>query len=273
MTMKKTNNPYIIAFDMDGTLLNSKKEITFKTRHYLRKLIKQGHHIVIASGRPPRSIERYYKQLKLDTPAICYNGEYTFSPCDKNFKTIHYTFQKDMVLEVLNKMGANVLNVMCEGDKDIWVDKEDEYLGKFFWYEGMELHKGNLNEILDKDTCTCIIRCPKEYKDTHEIDEILKKWPEILPVFWIGSPYFELHHKLASKGAGLEEVAKYYNIPRERIIAFGDATNDIEMFEYAKTSVMMKNAKFDISDKATMVSLKDNDHDGIYYTLKKILNA
>jgi len=269
--MKKVVEPYIIAFDMDGTLLNSKKKISFKTACYLRKLNKQGHHIVIASGRPPRSIESYYKKLKLDTPMVCYNGEYVFSPCDSNFKVEKRTFPREVVLEVLEKVGKNVRNVMCEGDKDIWVDIEDTYLGNFFWYKGMDVHHGNLNDILDQSTMTCLIHCPEEYRNVCEIEKICQKWPDILPIFWIGRPYFELHHKEATKGNGLRSVAEYYNIPKERVIAFGDATNDIEMFEYAKTSVLMSNAKYDLKDKVTMVSLRDNDHDGIYYTLKKIL--
>lgn len=269
--MKKVVNPYIIAFDMDGTLLNSKKEICKKTARYLRKLSKQGHHIIIASGRPPRSIKRYYEELKLDTPMVCYNGEYTYSPVDPNFKAVKRSFPKEVVLEVIEKVGSNVRNVMCEGETDIWVDKEDKYLGNFFWYEGMDLHHGNLKDILDKDTMTCLIHCPEEYRNAGEIEEIVKKWPDILSIFWIGKPYFELHHKDASKGDGLRIVGEHYGIPKERIIAFGDATNDIEMFEYAGTSVLMSNAKYDISDKATMVSIKDNDHNGIYHTLKKIL--
>ena len=53
----------LIAFDMDGTLLNSKKKISFLTRQYLKRLSKKGHIIVLASGRPSRSMINYYKQL------------------------------------------------------------------------------------------------------------------------------------------------------------------------------------------------------------------
>ena len=269
--MKKVVEPYILAFDMDGTLLNSKKKISRKTARFLRKLSKMGHHIVIASGRPPRSIKGYYEELKLDTPVVAYNGEWIYSPVDPNFKEVRRSFQKEVVLEVIDKVGKNVRNVMCESDADIWVDQEDAYLGNFFWYKGMDLHHGNLKDILDKDTMTCLIHCPEEYRHANEIEKICEKWPDILPIFWIGKPYFELHHKDASKGDGLRVVAEHYNIPRERIIAFGDATNDVEMFEFAKTSVLMSNAKYDLKEKVTMVSVKDNDHDGIYHTLKKIL--
>ena len=44
------------------------------------------------------------------------------------------------------------------------------------------------------------------------------------------------------------------------------------MFEVAGTSVLMSNAKHDLKDKTTMISIKDNDHNGIYHTLKKLLS-
>lgn len=271
--MKKVSEPYLIAFDMDGTLLDTKKRISFKTAHLIKKLSKQGHKIVISSGRPIRSIISYYNKLGLDTPMVCYNGELVYSPCDKNFEEERHTIPKEIILEILEKIKPNALNIMCETDDEIFVDKEDAYLGKFFWYTDMKIHKGNIKDILNKNAMTFIVHCPKEYKNANEIEKIVSKWPELTPIFWIGSPYFELHHKETSKGTGIKKIAEYYNIPRDRVIAFGDATNDIEMFEYAKTSVLMSNAKFDLKDKVTMVSLKDNDHNGIYYTLKKILKS
>ena len=47
------NQKYLIAFDMDGTLLDDKdKKILPLTKQYLKKLNKDGHIIVLASRRP-----------------------------------------------------------------------------------------------------------------------------------------------------------------------------------------------------------------------------
>lgn len=269
--MKKIVEPYLIAFDMDGTLLNSKKKISFKTAHYLRKLTKQGHKIIIATGRPIRSTTTYYDYLKLKTPMVCYNGELIYSAKAKDFQEIRHPIPKEVILEVLDKINDYVLNIMCETDNEIFMDKKDNYLNNFFWYKGMDVYEGDFKSILNKDTMTCLFHVKEEFRNANIIEKIMEKWPDLLPIFWIGKPYFELHHKGTSKGDALKSIAEFYNIPKERVIAFGDATNDVEMFEYAKTSVLMSNAKYDLKDKVTMVSLKDNDHDGIYYTLKKIM--
>lgn len=269
--MVKTNNPYLIAFDMDGTLLNERKSISFKTKHYLRKLAKQGHKIVLASGRPSRSLYKYYYQLKIDTPMICYNGAYYFSPFDKDFKPVAFEFPRNIIIDIIDKIKPHVKNVMCETDDEIWVDKEDPTLDKFFWYKGMNVHIGELKDILTKDPMTCIVQTPFEYRETKEIEKVLEKYPQIASRFWTGLPYFELHYKTTSKATALKAIGDYYGIPRERTIAFGDSTNDIEMFQYAGTAVAMKNAKGGIDQIATTISVKDNDHNGIYHTLKKML--
>ena len=104
--MKKIE-PYLIAVDMDGTLLNSKKKISLKTYFYLRKLSKQGHKIILASGRPIRALKFYYDKLKLDTPMVCYNGSFIYSPTDKNFKTIDNRFTIPMVLDIYKTFYSN----------------------------------------------------------------------------------------------------------------------------------------------------------------------
>ena len=269
--MKKTNEPKVIAFDMDGTLLNKKKKISFLTCKYLQKLSKQGHKIILASGRPSRSMWVYYNKLKLKTPMICYNGAYVFDPNDDKFPKIEFEFPKETIITVLKRITSHIKNVMCETDTEIWVDKKDEYLERYFWYEGMDIHYGDLAETLNKNPMTCIVQTPYEYRETHDIDNAIKDFPLIAARFWTGCPYFELYYKETSKGNALKRICEYYNIPLTDLIVFGDATNDVEMFEVAGTSILMSNAKYDLKDKVDMISIKDNNHNGIYHTLKKLL--
>lgn len=263
--------PYLIAFDMDGTLLTEKKTILRRTKRYLKKLIKQGHKIVLASGRPSRAMMSYYNELGLDTPLVCYNGAYVFSPKDPKFETIAFEFPHDVIIDVIQQIRPNVINVMCEDDENIWVDRQDTYLDRFFWYENMNIIYGDLAETLNKDPMTCIVKAPYEYRETNEIENVMEKYPGLSVRFWTGSPYFELYYTGISKGSAVKTIAKYYNIPKERIIAFGDAGNDVEMFENAHISVAMINGKNHKDLNAKMLSFKDNDHNGIYHTLKHIL--
>lgn len=266
-------NRYLFALDMDGTLLNDKKNISFKTKRYLRKLNKQGHIIVLASGRPSRALYRYYNELKLSSPLICYNGAYTFLPKDKTFPTIEFKFPRETIKSLCNDIRPYIQNIMCETDTEIWVDKDDTYLDKFFWYENMNVHRGDLIKILDKDPMTMLGKFTTKDDPKDEIIKAIKKYPEISVRFWTSSPYFELYCIGTSKGASIEHIAKYYHINKENIVVFGDAMNDLEMFEVAGVPIAMKNSKDRVKIKADYISLGDNNHNGIYHTIKALLKG
>ncbi len=266
---------YLIALDMDGTLLTKTKEISPLTKKYLRELAKEGHLIVLASGRPFRALKPYYDELGLTCPIICYNGVYVFDPKDSKFPSHVFSFPKNDVIEILNKTKPYITNIMCETNDDIYIDKEDEYLNTFFFYKGMKIHKGEISKTLDQDVMTCIARLKEDItKDEKEL--ILKDFPKENGLnlrYWTGSPYFELFYDYATKGQCVKIIAEHYNIPKERIIVFGDAENDLEMLNVAGYGIAMKNGNDSFKKKAAFVSVEDNENEGIYHTLKTIFES
>jgi len=261
----------LIAVDIDGTLLNSKKAISHPTKRFLRRLTRRGHIIVLASGRPSRALNKYYRELGLHSPMVCYNGAYVFHPTDLSFPKVEFQFPKDVIKNLFSDLRPYIRNVMCENDTDIWIDEKDLYLAKFFWYEGMKMHYGDICETLDVNPMTMILQTDKDHIDEGAIRAIVAKYPGIDVRFWFGLSYFEIFFKSTSKGSGLSHIAEYYGIKKENIIAFGDAENDIDMFAAAGIGVAMKNGGPDIVRHAHRESLKDNDNDGIYHTLKAII--
>lgn len=74
----------------------------------------------------------------------------------------------------------------------------------------------------------------------------------------------------SDKKSSCRSLGKHYNIPRERIITFGDGENDIGMLEYAGIGVAMKNASHNV--KAAANSITDtNEADGVYKFLKEFI--
>ena len=59
---------HLIVLDLDGTLLTDNKTISSRTKKTLLKLKEDGHEVMIATGRPFRSSELYYRELGLTTP-------------------------------------------------------------------------------------------------------------------------------------------------------------------------------------------------------------
>ena len=67
----------MLVLDIDGTLTNSRKEITTATKRAIREIMEEGHLAVIASGRPTKGIRRVANELELaryGSFALSYNG-------------------------------------------------------------------------------------------------------------------------------------------------------------------------------------------------------
>src|SRR5262249_5621516 len=67
----------------------------------------------------------------------------------------------------------------------------------------------------------------------------------------------------ASKGAGLEKLANINDIDREEVMAIGDNFNDIEMLEFAGTSVLMGNADPNLIERGEFYTTLSNDESGV----------
>ncbi len=75
--MEDTKNKKLLVLDIDGTLVNSKKEITKRTRDAIIDIQRRGHIVALASGRPYPGMEKYAKAIELDSfggYALSYNG-------------------------------------------------------------------------------------------------------------------------------------------------------------------------------------------------------
>lgn len=269
----KLKNKYLIALDLDGTLLKDNKKISLKSIFYLRKLVKLGNIVVISSGRPIRAIKSYYKQLKLDSPIIAYNGAEVLS-LNNNFSySFKQLFNKDEIIEIINKLKENdlALSMMSETDKKIWVDKDDDFLFAFFLNKNMEVLHGDFKKILNEDPITFIVKFIDTPENRSKIKQILSNYNDIDVRFWQSSNYFELHYKNISKYNKILEIAKLYNINENNIYAFGDADNDIDTLHRCPNGVAMKNAPETLKQIAKFTTQYDNNHNGVIKFLKNNL--
>ena len=166
-------NQYLIALDLDGTLLRDDGTISEQLISYLQDLEKQGHIVCIASGRPIRAISKYYNLIGLKSPMICYNGAYITAPNNPEFDDFVSTFPKDSIKEIVYELGEkHIANIMCETNDDIWLIREDSVLSDFFWHDNMNVHYGRIQDILDQDPMTMLIETTSTEADPYVVKAV-----------------------------------------------------------------------------------------------------
>ena len=265
---------YLIALDLDGTLLYDWDTLKQETVEYLQTLQKQGHKLVIATGRPYRSSERFYQMLKPNTPLINYNGGLVTWKDNPEFEEIAHVLKKETVIDVFKQNEQHIHNAFCEIKDDIYLlEKSEEIMPLIHYFNGASLHVGPFDETLPSDPNGFIVVANKnhgfvieQFVKAHYSDEILvRNW---------GDNYnfiLELYTPKTNKGIALKHVAELLGFEQENIIAFGDGNNDIEMIEYAGVGVAMANAHPELLKAADVVSPYSNTENAIERFLKDFL--
>lgn len=261
----------LIALDLDGTLNNTKKVITDKTKEALIKAQQLGAKVVLASGRPTAGLFREAKILNMkdyNGMFLSYNGakvvDYTTNKC---------IYEKAISSEYTHKMLKHLkkfkVNVMVANDEYLFVEDLKGYKAEYeSRITNLKLKKvDDLNKYIDFEPNKILISAEPEYLASIA-DEIKEPFGDNLSIYFSTPFYLEVMARNIDKALALDKIVNHLGIKREEVIAFGDGQNDIPMIKYAGLGVAMANAVEDLKAAANEVTLS-NDEDGIAYTLSK----
>lgn len=272
-----TNNRYLIALDLDGTLLTDDKTISDHSLRVIEKVMNDGHIVVIATGRSNRSSIQYYHELELNTPIVNFNGALTFHPKKQEWGKYHYPLNEETTLAVIEACyDIGVYNILVENLTHTYLDQYDQEIINIFEtvpdVSQESVVVGKLTDKLMHDVTAILIMPAEDQVDTLT-NYLTSSHGDIIEFRNWGAPWniFEITQKGIHKAFGLKKVADHYQIPRERIIAFGDEDNDVEMIKYAGVGVAMKNAIPKLKNIANYVT-DTNENDGVATFLSEYLN-
>ncbi|ORX59274.1 HAD-like protein [Piromyces finnis] len=275
------NNVRIIISDCDGTLLNSKHELSERTNKAINyALDNYDVNFVIATGKTRYSVTHIRKQLNIDMRKNCLavhsNGCVIYDDKDQVIK--EFFMDKDIVLkniELYNKHLAGrdysyvlyVRDVLYLPRKDKWSAFLEEYGERVAIYPEPELLKMVENNELAINK-VCVLTTPEVFYDG--FDKILQKFIdsyEGISFITGNTRCYETQPEEISKGASLKYIMEELNVKPEQVMAFGDSFNDISMFNVAGYKYAMGNSEKAVMEVATNVT-ESNDEDGIAVILE-----
>ena len=123
----------ILVLDLDGTLTNHKKEITPKTKAAIMEMQKQGHTVVLASGRPTRGVDPIRKELELDRYdgyTLAFNGA-RITRCSTNEVIYQQTLPEEIVPELFAMAKQPVNKCLGTAPVDIAPAIEKKFYDRF----------------------------------------------------------------------------------------------------------------------------------------------
>lgn len=255
----------LVAIDLDGTTLNNQSSITKETKNIITQVINQGHIVSIATGRPYRNSHMFHKELNLKGPIVNSNGAWCHHPTDKNWApAYHYHVERETALALtkLNRY-STVKLIAAETPERVYTDRPNgESKGYGYMIEDLKTYPFTKKHLLEDPTSVNIFTESQQAVPFLQ-EKIAAEYGDVVEVrTWGGQmPSLEIVKAGIQKAVGVEEIANYYNIDRENIIAFGDEDNDYEMIQYAGHGVVMKNGIEElkaISDDITSYTNHEN---------------
>lgn len=263
----------LIAIDLDGTTLNTQSLISATTEKALKNAMAHGHYVSIVTGRPYRMSGQFYRQLGLATPMVNFNGALVHMPEKQWADELETGIQRDLVFDILaQKKALNLDFVAAENKETFYIDSLDYFDSAFFASEATENNLLTAKNLIT-DPTSMMVRTSKDQAGLVS-DSLMKQYGDYVDVrTWGGpTPILEIVSKGIQKAKGVEQVAKYLDVKRSDIIAFGDEHNDEEMLDYVGWGVAMKNATDQIKSVANDVTEKTNDEDGLADYLERYLD-
>jgi Cof subfamily protein (haloacid dehalogenase superfamily) len=273
----KTKDIKLIAFDLDGTALNSNKQFSERTLRAVRLAIGVGKHIVPCTGRQIYNIPPGL----LETPGISFvitdNGASVYGMPEHELLYAR-TFDGKTALAILTL--SRSLKAFCFGTTGAEGALDKEGLG---WHDGETLemirrHRRVWNPALADleswvregrqqfNKMTIIFANPMERMIAYE------QFSSIATADITSSDIdnIELMPRGTSKGDALRFVARKTGIDMGEVMAIGDNYNDMEMIKSVGYGVAMKNG-VDVLKQAAVSVTASCDEDGVAQAIESVL--
>jgi len=297
--VKNNRKCRMVALDLDGTLLNSKHEMSEATKTYLKHLMEQpGFTVILATGRAIATVYDAIHALNLEPhqrlPVVCSNGAEGLMCSMKHGvakiqrEPLFYTPVPMKVVQATLQLAAKLgFVVQCYVGDTIYANPSAPHhyalTGLYKELTGSDtVHVSDFTDGLNQGPPSkLLVLCRPE-----EQEEMLQAFAQELsqPQCLIDDAknaatmvrgnlgwFMEMLHPHVHKGHGLQQMCHRLQIPIAECIAFGDGDNDMEFLQMAGKSFAMANARNVIKElPQVQVLAHNNDQDGVVRTLQQM---
>lgn len=265
----------LIAIDIDGTLLNSQRQLTERVKNALLEAKNQGVKVVLCTGRPIKGVKDLLNELTLnekDQYVITFNGALALTGdgsetiVSNGMNLEDYEIVKTFAEQHNTHYHAADLDVMYTSQREIGV-----YMAHEANLVNMPIYVRTIEELRQLN-----INIQKMMITDYSavLDGIIEQVPQSLKERFLlvkSAPYYlEVLNPKANKGDAVMALAAHLGIDIEDVMAIGDNYNDMDMIKIAGYSVAMGNAVQAIKD-AAKYHTGTNDEDGVAQIVEKLV--
>lgn len=238
----------LLALDLDGTLLNTEKEISSITKTWLNRTKQSGVEIIFTTGRGIQRVQHLREQLKLHSPMVLLNGAEIWKDSNQVLER-HFIEQKDII---------NLHSMAIQSGSNFWGYSVHAHVGWEDWTDDM----------FDQDW----MKFGLSHPNTAVIQQLRQKLKTIdsLKITNSAENNIECSKSGLSKEYGIKKICNHLGINIEEVMAVGDNMNDFEIIKEVGLGVAMDNSPSVLKEIADDIT-DTNDNDGVAKAVEKHL--
>ncbi len=252
----------LLITDIDGTLVDSRQEVPEANQAAIARLMAAGGLFTFATGRNEEAALPYVRGLAVNAPPILYNGAKVV-----DLRRSETVFERRLPLEetlaVLAISASFEVSVNLYLSRGIYVEEITPAVREYMAKDRVAcVEVGDLSAFLGRAapgaTPTKLLIIGEE----HVVEGLREAIGASLPALSLARSertYLEVLPPGVSKGVALEALCAYLGLDRRRVVAMGDAPNDIELIEAAGLGIAVANAHPSLKERARFVAPRNED--------------
>ncbi|AHF15918.1 HAD family hydrolase [Niabella soli] len=257
----------LIVTDLDGSLLNDKKELPADFWKIEKVLRERDVVFCIASGRPHHNLVNLFKPISAHTYFLSDNGSYvTYGEEALLVKTLDSQIVK--TLTIASRGLTDVYPVLCGMDKAYMENHNDALLSQALQYYQSYQIVEDLTKVAEPILKVSL--CDLQNAETNSYPHF-RKYEKDYKVAVAGERWLDFTAFDANKGAAVQLLQQRLGVGYAETMVLGDYLNDLEMMGVAKYSFAMKNAHPGIIAAASFITEADNNYNGVLRAVDSLL--
>ena len=260
----------LIAIDLDGTLLDSEKNISKGAEKAIRDARKAGIRILIVTGRNLNTLDKIFTELDYQDYFIGSGGAYIGNPFTNDIISMN-TIPISDAKELINISRHHPSFIFLENPQWMFVERLSKIHKKF-----RKIHNYNIKIVPDLEKC--LNEEPSKimfFADQEVLKKILQEIESKklnLNIFPSSDGTIDITIGGITKGKALLKLLKHFNVNPDRVAVIGDNFNDLDMFHRVKIAIAMGNSPDAIKEAAEIIA-PTNDNGGAAWAINKLVQG
>lgn len=260
----------MVALDIDGTLLRRDGTISDRTRAALDAAAAAELPIILATGRPIRTLIPVAERVGLGGLALASNGAIVFD-LDRRVIVEHMPIPPATVRQVVTALRAALPGLCFGWESELRHGGEPAYERMRNTPQQADRWLADALDLADVPL-TKLLALHPTLADDALLEAVRAVVGDAVNCTHSGLPFVEISAAGIDKATGLALLCKERAIPQSATVAAGDMPIDLPMLAWAGIGVAVANAHPDVLARADLI-IPRNDDDGVAFLLETILGS